>query len=153
MTFKTSVWGCSFGLRVILYKRAFRFHAKNGVRKTGSCRKTRACFSFARNRNELRKNRVSLDPCRFSLTREKRERKKQDGVFKDVLVAKDIYLLHHDAQDLHAPKILKRHNTTTNSRFMIDLVAEMPLRKKQHGVFALQEWLVKNGPKRKTTRF
>ena len=50
------------------------------------------------------KNRVSLDPCRFSLTREKRERKKQDGVFKDVLVTKDIYLLHHDAQDLHAPK-------------------------------------------------
>ena len=77
---------------------------KNGFEKKRFVPKDSACFSFARNRNELRKNRVSLDPCRFPLTREKRERKKQDEVFKDVLVAKDIYLLHHDAQDLHAPK-------------------------------------------------
>ena len=75
-----------------------------GTEKQDRAEKQRACFSFTRNRNGLRKNRVPLDPCRFSLTREKRERKKQDEVFKDVLVAKDIYLLHHDAQDLHAPK-------------------------------------------------
>ena len=35
-------------------------------------------------------------------------------------------------------KIRKRDNTTTNSWFMIDLVAEMLFAKKQHGVFALQ---------------
>ena len=94
----------SKGLRVILYKRRFRLHRKTGTEKQDRAEKQRACFSFTRFRNELRKNRVSLVPCRFSLTREKRERKKQDEVFKDVLVAKDIYLLHHDAQDLHAPK-------------------------------------------------
>ena len=63
----------------------FSFPRENGVRKTGSCRKTRACFSFARNRNELRKNRVSLDPCRFPLTREKRERKKTGRSFQRCL--------------------------------------------------------------------
>ena len=91
-------------VRFILYKRRFRLHAKTGSEKQDRAEKQRACFSFTRFRNELRKNRLSLEPCRFSLTREKWERKKQDGVFKDVLVAKDIYLLHHDAQDLHAPK-------------------------------------------------
>ena len=90
---------------VILYKRVFRFHAKNWVRKQVRAEKTRACFSSAKNnRKEPRKDRVPFDPCRFPLTREKRERKKQVEVFKDALVAKDTYLLHHDAQDRHAPK-------------------------------------------------
>ena len=91
-------------IRFILYKRRFRLHAKTRSEKPVRAEKHRACFPFTRNRNDFEKHRVSLDPCRFSLTREKREHKKQDGVFKDALVTKDIYLLHHDAQDLHAPK-------------------------------------------------
>ena len=43
-------------------------------------------------------------------------------------------------------KILKRDNTTTNSRFMIDLVAEM-LFEKTAWCFCAARMLVKNGPK------
>ena len=89
---------------------------------------------------------MSLDPCRFSLTREKRERKKQDGVFKDVLVTKDIYLLHHDAQDLHAPKYGSETTQPQIGWFMINLAAEMLLRKNSM-VFLRCKALVKNDPK------
>ena len=50
------------------------------------------------------KKQGSLHPCFFSLHEKNRNAKKQDGVFKHVLVTIEIYLLHHDAQDLHAPK-------------------------------------------------
>ena len=79
----------------------------------------------------------------FSLTREKRERKKQDGVFKDVLVAKDFVASRRAGPT--RTKILKRDNTTTNSRFMIDLVAEM-LFEKTAWCFCAARMLVKNGP-------
>ena len=47
------------------------------------------------------KNRLPLDPCRFSLTREKRERKKTGRSFQRCPChQRYIYLLHHDAQDL-----------------------------------------------------
>jgi hypothetical protein len=57
--------------------------------KNCSCRKTRACFSFTRNRNEHRKKTVFVDRAGFSLAREKPGRKKnRHGVFKDALFAK-----------------------------------------------------------------
>ena len=91
-------------LRFILYKRVFVSTRKTGSEKQVRAEKHVPVFPSQEIVTNSEKNRVSLDPCRFSLTREKWERKKQDEVFKDVLVAKDIYLLHHDAQDLHAPK-------------------------------------------------
>ena len=113
-------------VRVILYKRVFRFHAKNGDRKTGSCRKTRACFSFARNRNELRKNRVSLDPCRFLPLREKKTGTQKTGrSFQRCPLRRRYLFVASRRAGPTRTKILKRDNTTTNSRFMIDLVAEM----------------------------
>ena len=42
-------------VRVILYKRVFRFHRKTGTEKQDRAEKQRACFSFTRFRNDFEK--------------------------------------------------------------------------------------------------
>ena len=80
----------------------------------------------------------------FSLQMKNQDAKNGPRVF---LVAKIFICCIHDAQDLHT-KTLKRHSiaprapmSVTTGRFMIDLVAEMPLEKTGSGFLLRKERL------------
>ena len=133
-------------VRVILYKRVFRFHRKTGTEKQDRAEKQRACFSSQDFVTTSKKQAVVRTLSFFSYTR-KTGTQKTGRSFQRCPRRQRYFFVASRRAGPTRTKILKRDNTTTNSRFMIDLVAEMPFEKTAWW-FCAARMLVKNGPKK-----